>query len=126
MSKIMKRVLSELLLVGMVLSLVGCNEADVLQGELDGLQAKIESQNEKLVELEKENAELSEKVTELETENSNLQEHVAELEKQNPPAGLCGLEKAYENGWLTKAELMSIAYYLNGGRTHNEEIMAED
>ena len=67
MSKIMKRVLSELLLVGMVLSLVGCNEADVLQGELDGLQAKIESQNEKLVELEKENAELSEKVTELES-----------------------------------------------------------
>lgn len=36
------------------------------------------------------------------------------------------LQEAYENGWLTQADLMSIAYYHNGGRAHNEEIMDED
>ena len=36
------------------------------------------------------------------------------------------LQEAYDNGWLTQADLMSIAYYHNGGRAHNEEIMSED
>lgn len=36
------------------------------------------------------------------------------------------LQEAYDNGWLTQADLMSIAYYHNGGRAHNEEIMDED
>ena len=35
------------------------------------------------------------------------------------------LQEAYENGWLTQADLMSIAYFHNGGRWHNEEIMSE-
>ena len=36
------------------------------------------------------------------------------------------LQEAYDNGWLTQEDLMSIAYYNNGGRTDNEEIMSED
>ena len=36
------------------------------------------------------------------------------------------LQEAYDNGWLTKADLMSIAYYHNGGQIYNEEIMSED
>lgn len=36
------------------------------------------------------------------------------------------LQEACDNGWLTQADLMSIAYYHNGGRWHNEEIMSED
>lgn len=34
--------------------------------------------------------------------------------------------EAYEKGYLTREQVMSIAYYHNGGRSHNEEIMNED
>lgn len=36
------------------------------------------------------------------------------------------LQEAYEGGLLTREELMSIAYYHNGGRQYNEEIMGEE
>lgn len=36
------------------------------------------------------------------------------------------LQEAYEGGMLTREELMSIAYYHNGGRQYNEEIMGEE
>ena len=36
------------------------------------------------------------------------------------------LQEAYEGGLLTREELMSIAYYHNGGRQYNEEIMSEE
>ena len=36
------------------------------------------------------------------------------------------LQEAYEAGYLTKEEIMSIAYYHNGGRVYNEEIMSEE
>ena len=34
--------------------------------------------------------------------------------------------EAYENGWLTREEVMSIAYYHNGGNRYNEDIMDEN
>ena len=36
------------------------------------------------------------------------------------------LQEAYDNGYLTRENLMSIAYYKNGGRRYNESIMPED
>lgn len=36
------------------------------------------------------------------------------------------LHEAYDNGWITQSDLMSIAYYHNDGRAHNEDIMSED
>ncbi len=33
--------------------------------------------------------------------------------------------EAYESGYLTREQVMSIAYYHNGGREHNEDIMSE-
>ena len=43
-----------------------------------------------------------------------------------PSGTIYSLREAYENGLLTKEELMSIAYYHNGGRRYNEAIMGED
>ena len=50
--------------------------------------------------------------------------------------GVCGcgeedgafyaLSEAYENSWLTKEDLMSIAYYYNGGTKGNESVMGEE
>ncbi len=34
--------------------------------------------------------------------------------------------EAYENGYLTKEDVMSIAYYHNNGRDGNEAVMSED
>ncbi len=34
--------------------------------------------------------------------------------------------EAYEKSYLTREQVMSIAYYHNGGRSQNEEIMSED
>ena len=36
------------------------------------------------------------------------------------------LEEAYEEGFLKRDDLMSIAYYHNGGREYNENIMVEE
>ena len=36
------------------------------------------------------------------------------------------LQEAYENGWLTEGDLLSIAYYHNRGRRYNEELMSEN
>ena len=36
------------------------------------------------------------------------------------------LDEAYGEGLLTQADLLSIAYYQNGDRERNEELMAED
>ena len=52
-------------------------------------------------------------------------------ESQNEPEGenigaFFSLQEAYDKGWLTQNDLMSIAYYHSGGRLYNEEIMPED
>ena len=36
------------------------------------------------------------------------------------------LQEAYDNGWLTQEDLLSIAYHYNHGREDNEELMGED
>lgn len=50
---------------------------------------------------------------------------VAGCNKTTSTGALYTVKEAYENGWLTKDDLMSIAYYHNNGRWHNEEIMDE-
>ena len=36
------------------------------------------------------------------------------------------MEEAYENGWLTQEDILSIAYYYNQGTDGNEELMGEN
>lgn len=47
-------------------------------------------------------------------------------EEEESKGTFYSLQEAYDNGWLTRADIMSIAYYKNRGRTYNEEIMSED
>ncbi len=50
--------------------------------------------------------------------------------RQEEPEGItgsfCTLQEAYDAGFLTQDDLMSIAYYHNEGREYNEEIIPED
>ena len=46
--------------------------------------------------------------------------------KEKASGEVYSVKEAYDNGWLTQEDLMSIAYYLNGGRADNEEIISEN
>ena len=46
-------------------------------------------------------------------------------EEEETTGSFYTLQEAYDNGWLTQDDIMSIAYYRHG-RTYNEEIMSED
>ena len=111
--KIMSVVMSIVMLFG-VGSFAGCQDNTAgLQAQIDELQAKLEEQAVNIKELERGNSSLRDKVTELEKESSNA------------PGVFYSLESAYEEGWLTKEDLLSIAYY-NQGTNYNEDKMTED
>jgi len=102
----------------MVFSVAGCNAGtqNELQGKVDDLQTEI--------------AELSDRLAEMEDQIRKRDERIEKLEKQLSgelsEGPFYSLQTAYDNGWLTQEDLMSIAYYNNGGREYNEEIMPED
>ena len=62
-------------------------------------------------------------------ESSSLQENASPQESSSVVEEELGkfysLQEAYDNGWLTREELLSIAYYYHG-RYGNEEIMDEN
>lgn len=98
-----------------------CNEDEALLAQLEELQAKIDEQIEDIADLEEKNSQLIEK-------NDAITERLTEIEwEYNAPYGeIYALEKAYENKMVTKDDLLTIAYYLNGSTHGNEELMGED
>ena len=46
-------------------------------------------------------------------------------EQQYAVGNFYSLEEAYENGWLTRDDILSIAYYYNQGAEGNETLMGE-
>lgn len=98
-----KKVFTALLLaILMTFGVAGCSSGtNDLQSQLDEISNRLTEMDKKIEQLEKELAELS-------------------------MGTFYTLQVAYDNGWLTQADLMSIAYYHNGGRMHNEELMSED
>ncbi len=90
--------------------LCGCNAGANLQKRVDAL--------------EESNSLLEERVDELERENDLLWDMMSEMGLKD--GEFYTLQQAYDAGWLTQEDLKSIAYYHNGGREGNEEIMGED
>ena len=106
----MKKILIAILLaVIAVFGVAGCNLGT------GNLQAKIDELQETLGELNQTLSEMDDKVDELERELTEM-----------APGSIYTLKEAFDNRWLTKEDLMSIAYYHNNGRANNEEIMGED
>lgn len=70
--------------------------------------------------------ELEHRISELEKENEELKENLKLLEQLTLNGNFYTVTEGYEKGWITKEELKSIAYYHNGGRAHNEEVIGED
>ena len=111
MGKTKKIFVALLLAILTLFCFAGCAaDTDELQDKIDGLQSRIEELEAQIKDRDEEIAQLEESVEKLMEENSGA---------------FYTMQGAYDNGYLTKADLMSIAYYHNGGRKHNEEIMDE-
>ncbi len=109
----MKKLILSLMAVAVIfaVALCGCNsEGSALKKRLDAL--------------EESNSLLEERVDELERENDLLWDMMSEMGLKE--GEFYTLQQAYDNSWLTQEDLKSIAYYHNGGREGNEEIMGED
>ncbi len=108
----MKKLILSLMAVAVIfaVALCGCNAGADLQKRVDAL--------------EESNSRLEEMVDELERENDLLWDMMSEMGLKE--GEFYTLQEAYDAGWLTQEDLKSIAYYHNGGREGNEEIMGED
>ena len=117
--------------VVMVFGIAGCNTSsqNELQSKIDNLQSQIAEMEDRLAEMEDQLRERDATIEDLNGQIEKQGEKIEELEKtlaKKTVGAFYSLQGAYDNGWLTQAELMSIAYYHNRGRNHNEEIMSED
>ncbi len=94
-----------------------------LKKQIAELQTLIKNLTDKYTE---DNEALSEQIRKLQEENKKLSDRLNILEAQKLQGRFYTLKEAYNGGLISKADLMSIAYYHNGGRQYNEEIMGED
>lgn len=117
MKKATKIFIALFLIAVMAFAVAGCN-ADTeneLQGKIDDLQSQIEDLNDRIAEMEEQLSERDKKIDQLEKELA-----------EKCTGTFYTLQEAYDNGWLTQADVMSIAYYHNRGRIYNEEMMSEE
>ena len=112
----------------MVFGVAGCNVgSSEFQKKIDDLQSQVAEMEDKLGERDATIEDLKEQIKKQEEEIEQLEKELEE-EKMNgkePVGAFYTVKEAYENGWLTQEDLLSIAYYHNGGRAYNEEIMSE-
>ena len=133
MKKICAVAMSAVLLLG-ALSFAGCDgnadEMKSLQEQiniqtelLQKLEGKLTEQTEQLEKLKEEvadgqteNENLLDKLNALEKDRENLLNDLAELEVSTGKSKgiICTLQEAYENGELTRDDLMHISYYCTG------------
>ena len=131
MKKAKKVIIALFLGIVMVFGAVGCNAGvqDELQSKIDALQSQIAEMEAQIGERDKTIEDLNGRLAETEEQLREHDERIEQLEKElaeKTEGELYSLYVAYVNGWLTKSDIMSIAYYHNGGRTYNEEIMSEE
>ena len=118
------------LLLGIVMAFgaVGCNaDSSEFQKKIDDLQSQIEELEDKLGERDATIEELNEQIKKQEEEIEQLEKELEEEIRngKEPVGAFYTVKEASENGWLMQDDIMSIAYYHNGGRVYNEEIMSE-
>ena len=114
--KIISLALMAVMLFG-CFGITGCQDNTVqLQAQIDALQAELEQQAGKMQTLESEKEELNEMITQLETENKSLMDRVEKLEwsDQIQKGAFYSLQEAYEKEFLTREDLMHIAYFEYG------------
>ena len=144
----MKKIACSVMALMMAFAMTGCGNNDELQKEIAALHAQIERQEDRITELENQNGALSDKLsemeadnklsfdklTELETENEALSDKVKELETENEElkatfpsvsGNFYSLGGGYYKGWITRDDLLSVAYYAGAGDL-NKKITGEN
>lgn len=106
-----------------------CDSGNSLQTQIDQLNAQLVKQQDDLLQYQKDNEALQKNNKELEKENAMLKDKIFEMEiaiktaKNEPFGQTYTLETAFEKGFLTVDDLLNIAYYKNGGKDGNEQLM---
>ena len=120
--KIISVVMSAVMLFGAI-SFAGCQDNTAgLQAQIDELQAKLEEKAETIEELQEQVESQAGKIEQLENEKQEL---IDEMDALAPSEKFYSLGTAYDMGWITQEDLLSIAYY-HGDRTVNYQLMGEN
>ena len=119
-----KKVLSIVVAVVVLFALCACNGNSDLIKKIDELESTVQSQADKITELEEKNKQQSDRVTELEEQNKQqadkIEDLIEDLELELSlllavyTKNYCPIETAYENGWLTRDDIMHISYFQYG------------
>lgn len=113
----------------MAFAVAGCNAGtqNDLQSAIDDLQSQVEEMENRIAEMEDQIGERDATIENLNEQIKKRDEKIEQLEEfaEKFTGKVYSLQEAYNNGWLTLGDIMSIAYYHNGGRSGNEEIMDE-
>lgn len=123
MSKAKTIVIALFLGVVMMFGVAGCNSdaQNELNKKISDLESRIEQMEESLAERDSTIEDLNDQIKKSDERIEQMERELAE----KTDGAFYTLQEAYDMGWLTKANVMRIAYYHNGGRIYNEEIMSE-
>ena len=114
--------------IAMIFGIAGCSAgSSEFQKKIDDLQSRIAEMEDDISERDAIVEDLKEQIKKQEEKIEQLEEDIKEeiINGNKSTGSLYTLQEAYANGLLTQEDLLSIAYYHNGGRFHNEEIMSE-
>ncbi len=101
-----------------LLPLAACG--DPSNDELARLNDLLQEQQQTIDELQEQLGALGEKIDRLETFEKDM-----DWQLGAPYGVFAPLDLAYDLGYLTRSDLMSIAWHLNGGSAHNEDLFPE-
>ena len=96
------------------LAFAGCGGADEkaeLEKQLSAVQSVVQRQETEISELEKLKAELQKQIDGLNERVEELEEKIKDLEGKETGATIYTLERAYEDGLLTREDILHIAYF---------------
>ena len=103
----LKKVISIAIILVMLIMLTACDSK--LLSRIDELEATIREQSDRIEQLEKENEQLSGRVEQMEKEIEKLEE-----ESEYIKGAFYTLEESFDNGWLTRNDIMHISYFRYG------------
>ena len=117
------------LALGSVFCFAGCDnkesELQALRQSTENLQQSNEELKQSLTELQEILKKQNEQLKRLEDDNSALNEKLDLYYSFMANNSIYSLQEEYDK-MLSYNDLLSIAFYHNGGRKHNEEIIGED
>ena len=128
MSKLNKIFIAFIVGIAMIFGIAGCSAgSSEFQKKIDDLQSRIAEIEDEISERDAIIEGLKEQIKKQEEKIEQLEKDLKEeiMNGKEPVGTFYTLQEAYAYGLLTQKDLLSIAYYHNGGRFDNEEIMSE-